>query len=41
MATHNKEIVDLCRKRVIALDSGRVVRDEAEGGYLREGEATI
>jgi cell division transport system ATP-binding protein len=41
MATHNKEIVDLCRKRVIAIDSGRVVRDEAEGGYLREGEATI
>jgi cell division transport system ATP-binding protein len=41
MATHNREIVDLCRRRVIAIDSGRVVRDEAEGGYLREGEATI
>ncbi len=41
MATHNREIVDLCRKRVIAIDSGRVVRDEAEGGYLRDGEATI
>jgi cell division transport system ATP-binding protein len=41
MATHNREIVDLCRRRVIAIDSGRVVRDEVEGGYLREGEATI
>ena len=41
MATHNREIVDLCRRRVIAIDSGRVVRDEEEGGYLREGEATI
>jgi len=41
MATHNREIVDLCRRRVIAIDSGRVVRDEAEGSYLREGEATI
>jgi cell division transport system ATP-binding protein len=41
MATHNREIVDLCRKRVIAIDGGRVVRDEAEGGYLRDGEATI
>jgi cell division transport system ATP-binding protein len=41
MATHNREIVDLCRRRVIAIDSGRVVRDETEGGYLREGEATI
>jgi cell division transport system ATP-binding protein len=40
MATHNREIVDLCRRRVIAIDSGRVVRDETEGGYLREGEAT-
>ena len=41
MATHNREIVDLCRRRVIAIENGRVVRDEAEGAYLREGEATI
>jgi cell division transport system ATP-binding protein len=41
MATHNREIVDLVRRRVIAIEAGRVVRDEAEGAYLREGEATI
>jgi cell division transport system ATP-binding protein len=41
MATHNREIVDLVRRRVIAIDAGRVVRDEVEGAYLREGEATI
>jgi cell division transport system ATP-binding protein len=41
MATHNREIVDLVRRRVIAIESGRVVRDEIEGQYLREGEATI
>ncbi len=31
MATHNREVVDLVRRRVIAIDNGRVVRDEAEG----------
>ena len=41
MATHNREIVDLVRRRVIAIESGRIVRDEVEGQYLREGEATI
>ncbi|MBZ5732908.1 cell division ATP-binding protein FtsE [Nocardioides sp. TRM66260-LWL] len=33
MATHDHGIVDLMRKRVIELDSGRVVRDEASGAY--------
>jgi len=41
MATHNREIVDLVRRRVIAIDGGRVIRDEAEGQYLKAGEATI
>jgi cell division transport system ATP-binding protein len=33
MATHNKEIVDILRKRVIVIDNGTVVRDDASGGY--------
>ena len=41
MATHNREIVDLVRRRVIAVENGRIVRDEVEGQYLKEGEATI
>jgi cell division transport system ATP-binding protein len=41
MATHNREVVDLVRRRVIAIENGRVVRDEHEGQYLKEGEATI
>ena len=35
MATHNAEVVTALRKRVVALESGRVVRDEV-GGYHRE-----
>jgi cell division transport system ATP-binding protein len=41
MATHNREVVDLVRRRVIAIEAGRVIRDEVEGQYLKEGEATI
>ena len=33
MATHDSSIVDQMRKRVIELDSGRIVRDEARGIY--------
>jgi cell division transport system ATP-binding protein len=33
MATHDSSIVDQMRKRVIELDDGRVVRDEARGIY--------
>lgn len=36
MATHNREIVDRLQRRVIALDQGRIVRDEAKGVYRRE-----
>ncbi|MBM4436780.1 MAG: ATP-binding cassette domain-containing protein [Actinobacteria bacterium] len=34
MATHNRELVDTMRRRVIAIDRGRVVRDEIEGSYV-------
>ena len=33
MATHNKEIVNRMKKRVIEIDRGQVVRDEIQGGY--------
>ncbi len=33
MATHNKEIVNRMKKRVIEIDRGQVVRDEVKGGY--------
>lgn len=33
MVTHDKTLVDMMNKRVIELDSGRVVRDELRGGY--------
>lgn len=33
MATHNKEIVNRLKRRVIAIEGGRVVRDELRGDY--------
>ncbi len=33
MATHNKEIVNKMRKRVIAIESGTISRDEERGEY--------
>jgi cell division transport system ATP-binding protein len=33
MATHNKEIVNTLRKRVIAIERGTIVRDEMRGEY--------
>ncbi len=33
VATHDREIVDSMRRRVIALEAGRVVRDQAKGVY--------
>jgi cell division transport system ATP-binding protein len=35
MATHDAEVVTALRRRVVALEDGRVVRDEV-GGYHRE-----
>ncbi|HYO86289.1 MAG TPA: cell division ATP-binding protein FtsE [Dermatophilaceae bacterium] len=37
MATHDDDIVDHFRKRVMELDAGRMVRDEAVGVYLAGG----
>lgn len=36
MATHAKDIVDKMKKRVIAIEDGKLVRDETRGGYGNE-----
>ncbi len=36
MATHNKEIVNTMRKRVLAVENGQIVRDEQKGLYVYE-----
>ena len=36
MATHARDIVNSMKKRVIALEDGRVARDEQKGGYTIE-----
>jgi cell division transport system ATP-binding protein len=36
MVTHDREMVDKMRKRVIALEEGKLVRDERRGGYGAE-----
>ena len=33
MSTHNQSIVNASKKRVLELDSGKLVRDEQKGGY--------
>ncbi len=33
MATHDREMVDSMKKRVIALEAGHIIRDQEEGGY--------
>jgi cell division transport system ATP-binding protein len=33
MATHNREIVDLTRRRVVAIERGQIVRDDRYGKY--------
>ena len=40
VVTHDREMVDKMRRRVIALDSGRVVRDQAAGTYTAHDEST-
>ncbi|UTR16001.1 cell division ATP-binding protein FtsE [Salipaludibacillus sp. LMS25] len=37
MATHNRDIVDNMRKRLIAIEGGRIARDELRGTYRYEG----
>jgi cell division transport system ATP-binding protein len=36
MVTHDREMVDKMRKRVIALEQGKLMRDERRGGYETE-----
>jgi cell division transport system ATP-binding protein len=36
MATHNAEVVTSLRRRVVALEEGRIIRDEVGGAYHRE-----
>ncbi|HYI67245.1 MAG TPA: cell division ATP-binding protein FtsE [Candidatus Limnocylindrales bacterium] len=36
MATHNQEIVNAMRRRVLALEAGHLVRDESAAAYERE-----
>ncbi|HEX6946789.1 MAG TPA: cell division ATP-binding protein FtsE [Acidimicrobiia bacterium] len=38
MATHDHAIVDAMKRRVVALENGRVVRDEQAGRYERTAE---
>ena len=33
MATHNRDLVDTMQRRVVALEAGRIVRDEQHAGY--------
>ena len=37
VVTHNREIVDEMKKRVITMNRGVIVSDEKEGGYIYEG----
>jgi cell division transport system ATP-binding protein len=39
MATHDNDIVNQMRRRVVELRDGGIVRDEAGGGYRTEGAA--
>ncbi len=34
MTTHNKGVIDALERRVITMDEGRIVRDDAEGRYV-------
>ena len=34
LTTHNKGIIDLLGKRVITMEGGRIIRDDASGKYV-------
>lgn len=36
VVTHNNDVVDIMKKRVVTLDNGFIVSDEQEGGYQYE-----
>ena len=35
VVTHNNEIVDKMKKRVITLNQGVIIKDEQKGGYVQ------
>jgi cell division transport system ATP-binding protein len=41
MATHDHAIVDAMRRRVVALERGRVVRDQSRGAYETPDQNSI
>ena len=34
LTTHNKGVIDSIKKRVVSLEDGRIIRDEAHGKYI-------
>jgi cell division transport system ATP-binding protein len=40
VATHDSHMVDRMRRRVIELQGGRIIRDEASGGYAQRDQTT-
>ncbi|MCH7583792.1 MAG: cell division ATP-binding protein FtsE [Acidobacteria bacterium] len=41
MATHDHAIVDAMRRRVVALERGRIVRDQSRGAYETPGQSPV
>jgi len=41
VATHDRDMVNRMRKRVFALEGGRLIRDERRGGYEETGEIPV
>jgi cell division transport system ATP-binding protein len=39
IVTHNREIVDLMRRRVVALERGQIIRDDRDGKYNEAPQA--
>lgn len=37
VSTHNKNLVDLLKRRVVKLEQGRIVEDSEQGGYTTRG----
>jgi len=34
LTTHNKGVIDALKRRVITMENGQVIRDDAEGKYI-------
>jgi cell division transport system ATP-binding protein len=41
LTTHNKEIVNALKRRVITINRGRIVRDEEQGRYSLEAPTVL